>query len=39
MRSVFDRMIMGRKYVNFSTLRSVGYDAKARVLEVEFSGG
>jgi hypothetical protein len=32
-------MIMERKRVSSSTLCSVGYDAKARVLEVEFSGG
>jgi len=28
-----------RKRVNASTLRSVGYDAAAQVLEIEFSGG
>lgn len=30
---------MERKRVNASTIRSVGYDARARVLEVEFSSG
>lgn len=30
---------MERKRVNASNLRSVGYDARGRVLEVEFSSG
>ncbi|OGA52295.1 MAG: hypothetical protein A3F74_12950 [Betaproteobacteria bacterium RIFCSPLOWO2_12_FULL_62_58] len=30
---------MERKRINASTIRSVGYDARARILEVEFSSG
>ena len=30
---------MERKRVNASNLRSIGYDARGRVLEVEFSSG
>lgn len=30
---------MERKRVNASNLRSVGYDARGRVLEIEFSSG
>jgi YD repeat-containing protein len=30
---------MDRKRVNASTIRSVGYDARARLLEIEFSSG
>jgi hypothetical protein len=30
---------MDRKRVNASTIRSVGYDARNRVLEIEFSNG
>jgi len=30
---------MERKKVSSSTIRSVGYDAKSRVLEIEFSSG
>jgi len=30
---------MERKRVNASNIRSVGYDARARMLEIEFSSG
>lgn len=30
---------MERKRINASTIRSVGYDARQQLLEVEFSGG
>ena len=30
---------MERKRINASNIRSVGYDARARILEVEFSSG
>ena len=30
---------MERKRVNASNLRSIGYDARGRVLEIEFSSG
>jgi len=30
---------MERKRVNASTIRSVGYDARSRTLEIEFSSG
>jgi KTSC domain len=30
---------MDRKRINASTLRAVGYDARNRVLEIEFSNG
>ena len=30
---------MERKRVNSGTLRSVGYDARSRVLEIEFTSG
>ncbi len=30
---------MERKQVNASNIRSVGYDARARLLEIEFSSG
>lgn len=30
---------MERKRINASNIRAVGYDARSRMLEVEFSGG